>query len=567
MGLGRIGVRKISDDEILRAALEPNSWSVLLEQTDRRSLFDPETAESFAELHSVGKLDFLSLSGDAPSLEGHEFFLALHLICAVLPSIEADESVVKDVVLGLHAKASADLAAGSILDAFGRWVAKRPGQLALLLNQARGGDTGALELLPYLINASTEGALVLEMLQSTDSRAVIGALLALIWKDPSESIRADVATRVLSLSLHRGDDGIARRLLPAAVSVFTGSHEGRLSELLESYGAGSSLVDLHSASEALSRYVRRGSTMHIRQFVGTIEAMVVEHPAGLSAAMSALTNLATTNSLEIAGESIRRLSSNGVPEDLYQAFKANIASIVANRDHAPRVIADWLAYGDVTLLSSLSEVIGIEETPAAALKVDLSGIPPGRWSRAAYAATGWLFTQQFVAVNCLLWILKHSVNSEDRSLAKALLSDVFLKNYGGVYEMLSALERVDIEATGLREILLAEEERLKHLDRLDVPELQPSEQMNLIRRGIDERSFRDADDAVEPTGLMAIIPKTQILYGKTVISPVYQVDEDPVYEEIQMSSLSIQYENPRMLVLDPLKLDMIILNCRHRGLQ
>ncbi|WP_422507246.1 hypothetical protein [Stenotrophomonas sp. GZD-301] len=558
---------KVSDDEILHAALEPNFWRALLDQTDRRSLLDPETAKSLAALHNASMLDLVSLSADAIALEGQEFFFALHLISSFLPSIDADQNAVKDAVLGLHSKASPDLVVSSVLDAFGKWAAKRQGHLDTLINMARGGDAGALELLPQLINASNDDALVARLLQSTDNRVVTGALLALSWKEPSECTRGEIAGRLLALTSRREEDGIARRLLPAAVSVHSGPHESGLSELLAAYEAGGSLADLYSATEALSRYARRGGVAHTRQLIGVIEAAVSNHPAGLPAVLSAFTHLATTKSVAIAGESIRRLSSMGVPEEVRPAFKSIVASIVANRDHAPRVIADWLAYGDIAILSTLSEVIGIEETPATALKVDFSEIPSDRWNRAAYAAAGWLFTNQFVAVNCLLWMLKHSVTAEEKSLPKALLDDVFLKNYGGVFEMLCGLDEADTQAMGLSEVVLGERERLKNLESLDLPELQPSEQMNFIRREIDERSFQAAGDAVEPSALMAIFPTTQILYGTSVISSFNQLDGDPGYREIAMNTFSIQFERPRMLTLDPLKLDMILLKCRKRGLQ
>lgn len=468
------GMSNVSDDEVLRAALEPNFWNALLEQVGRRRLLEPGTAEVLAALHNSARLDLVSLSADAVALEAQEFFLALHLICTVLPSVDADQSAVKEAVLGLHAKASPDLAASSVLDAFGQWAARRQVQLDSLLSMARCGDEGALELLPQLINASNDDALVAELLESTDSRIVTGALIALVWKEAPECSKDQIASRLLTLNSHRAEIGIARRLLPAAVSVLSGSHQDHLTELLGCYEVGGSLADLYSATEALSRYSWRGHATHIRQLIRVIETMVYDHPEGLPAVFSAFTHLATTESAAIAGESIRRLSSIGVPEDLRAQFRSIVASLVANRDHATRVIADWLAYGDIGTLSALSEVIGIEETPTTALNVDFSETPPERWSRAAYAAAGWLFTNQFVAVNCLLWILRHSVNSQDKSLAKALLSDVFLKNYGGVFEMLSSLEEAEIEAIDLSEILLAEKDRLKHLERLNVIELQPN---------------------------------------------------------------------------------------------
>jgi hypothetical protein len=560
-------VSKVCDDAILQAALKPNFWTALLDSIDPKGIFDPGTAESLAALHNAGKLDLVLLFAEAVPLEGREFFLALHLICAALPLIDADHNAVKDAVRGLHAKASPDLAASSILDAFGQWGAKRQGQVDLLLSMASGGDAGALELLPQLINASADHALAVRLLQSTDSRIVAGSLLALTWKEPSECSRDAIAARLLTLGCHREEGEIARRLLPAAMSVLSGSHQEQLSKLLEGYEKGGSLADLYSAIDALSRYAWRGGAAHTRQLIKVIEAIVSDHPEGLPAALSALTSLTATESVALAGESVRRLSLMNISADLRPAFKSLVAAIAADRDHAPRVIADWLAYGDVAILSMLSEVIGIEETPATALKVDFSDIPSDRWGRAAYAAAGWLFTNQFVAVNCLLWILKHSEKPKDKLLAKGLLNDLFLKNYGGVLEMLAALDETDRQAMGLSEILVAERERLKRLERIDVPELQPSEQMSLIRREIDERSFQAVDDAAEPLGLMAIFPMTHVLYGKSVISSFHQLDEDPSYQEMEMNTLSIQFEHPRMLFLDPLKLEMILLNCRQQGLK
>lgn len=558
---------KVSDDEILQATSEPNFWRALLDRTDRRSLSDPETAESLAALHNGSALDLVSLSADAIALEGQEFFIALHLISSVLPSIDADQNAVKDAVLGLHSKAGPDLSSSIVLDAFGKWVAKRQAHLDALINMALGGDAGALELLPQLINASNDDALVARLLQSTDNRVVTGALLALSWKEPSECTKDEIAGRLLALSSRRDEDGIARRLLPAAVSVHSGPNESGLPDLLAAYEAGGSLADLYSAIEALSRYARRGGVAHTRQLIAVIEAGVSNHPAGLPAVLSAFTHLVNTKSVAIAGESIRRLSAMRVLKEVRPAFRSIVASIVADRDHAPRVIADWLAYGGIAILSTLSEVIGIEETPATALDVDFSDIPSDRWNRAAYAAAGWLFTNQFVAVKCLLWMLKHSVTAEEKALPKALLDDVFLKNYGGVFEMLCALDEADTQAMGLSDVILGESERLKNLESLGLPELQPSEQMNFIRREIDERSFQAASDAVEPSALMSIFPMTQILYGTSVISSFNQLDEAPGYRETPMNTLSIQFERPRMSTLDPLKLDMILLNCRNRGIQ
>ncbi|WP_313420105.1 hypothetical protein [Stenotrophomonas sp.] len=556
---------KIGSEDVIAAASKPNFWQSLLGGVSRSALLEPDTAGCIATLHEEGQIDLLMRFPDAMELDGHEFFLAFHLISRILPLIEADENIVMDAVLALHAKASPDLASASILDSFGRWASNRPDKLASMLRNARCGQQSAVELLPQLINASDDDSLALELLQAQDTRVINGALLALTWKVPPEERRNEYAEALLKLASFREERGVSSRLLPAAVSVLSQSHEARLSDLLDHYGSGGSLQDLHSACEGLCRYSLLQKDSLVPQFVNLIEAMLEVYPTEHAVMLSALSNLTYDRVVLISGSSLRRLADKAMPVGLSKVFIAAMSRVLGNRNFAPNVMGDWLAYGGTSLLATLHQVIGIEENPAEALAVDLSQVPPDRWPRAMFAATGWLFTNQYVAVNSILWVLRNSHDSEQIALAKMLLIDVFVKNYGGVLQMLESLEHTDTLTVDIHQELLMERRRLENMRSIDVPELHPSEQMQSIRQEIEARSHQAAGDAIEPEGLLAFIPVTSILYGSSVLSAVHSSSRDAEYREVSMQTLSIQYEEPRMLAQDPLLLDMILLKCREKA--
>lgn len=110
--------------QAIREAISPDP-------VERKSL-----ASDLAVLHNDGTIDlvatFSGLSGAAES--GPEFFLQRHVFEEVLPHLEAPVAQVAQCVQRLYREAGTDMAAGTVLDAFRDFCAKRPERVPAALS-------------------------------------------------------------------------------------------------------------------------------------------------------------------------------------------------------------------------------------------------------------------------------------------------------------------------------------------------------------------------------------------------------------------------------------------------
>lgn len=102
--------------QAIREAISPDP-------AERKSL-----ASDLAALHNEGAIDLIAAFSGLPGAaeSGPEFFLLRHVFEDVLPEVEAPVGQIAECVQRLYREAGTDMAAGTILDAFRDFCAKRP---------------------------------------------------------------------------------------------------------------------------------------------------------------------------------------------------------------------------------------------------------------------------------------------------------------------------------------------------------------------------------------------------------------------------------------------------------
>ncbi|MEM1189667.1 MAG: hypothetical protein AAGI72_14130 [Pseudomonadota bacterium] len=537
-----------------------------------------ELSETLVNLHNNGRIDLVSAFALLTKTDS-EFFLIRNLFDNALPHLSSDVLPVAACVVHLVREAGQDLAAGSTINKYGDFLAADPSRPEESLPIVEA-DADLHSLLPPTLIA---GATVdidtyiqeaLRLIRSEDSLIRVQAVFALgrfPWskdKTPTEEVY-----RALEEIRDAGqDDRLLAETAIAAASFlrFDLAQEDRLLDLVN----GAINQGAEHAVSAAARMIASTDTYSCDRLIGTVlpylKRVQPEHTGTVSQIDYGMYELIKSGHIDPAidtlGEIIELLGSDLDSE----AFQCTFPEIQATSVLLSKVMTRWLFKGTGALCLAAERLAGSGRRENLPVEVDPAELDLSNEASVLYLArkiVGYLFNNPISATSMLLSTMQQAQSSSTRKQVAAILFDPILINYPGEAKRFIDTNRDSCKQEVAEELAAIDSELEKYFKTIrsieDLPELAPPDTHReaYMRHSIREMS-ESMKKAEQKSALLPFIKRKTILYGSSSIAYVQDPSGDSHRTEVAMKSHSIEFELPRMLMLDPIGLEYLLITYR-----
>ncbi|HVF60008.1 MAG TPA: hypothetical protein VNJ70_09395 [Thermoanaerobaculia bacterium] len=557
--------------EAIQAALSPDES----EQT--------KLATDLASLHNEGLVDlidaFAGLTGE--STPGPDFFFLRHVLEELLPELEAPVPKVSRCVLHLYREGGADWAAGTILNAFRDFCAKRADRSQAALAEIEGSPEVLADLLVSVLVAGSvldPPTYVVETIRLSQDASIDlrrRALFALgrlhggqvVWSDENVMRALEHAVEV------EGDGRVLASCIQSAfaLSRHDPANEARWLAVIASALSKGGEIALHAASEVFGLETREVSPELVQLLLEHWAHVDPSNTRTLKNIDRGVAHLLQGNHVE-AGLGFLEDLLRAHPEEIeLSAFRDSVRAIRDNPAFRSKIATRWLIGGEAALCKGLDSIVDVPAGGSLEIEGDsgeLVGVDRIRLVFAARKAIGYLFQQPISATSFLLSLMRQSPDARTRKELEALLLNPLLLNLGG-----SVAEYVArrAEAEG-GEIKAALDRALKALENYiealrsvgEIPAFHPSlEHRDAYHRHFSEKVAQSFKKAEAESVLLQLVHRSVLLYGRKAIHHVFGAEGEIHRMETQLGSHGTEIEVPRMMILDPHGLDFMLRVFRH----
>lgn len=568
--------------EILDHAAKGSLLDAIFNSYGRRWLNDDDpTIIALAELHNAGDIDLLALvtPETVRPFEGPVFFNGQHVFRALISRLQASAEDLMHTVKTLIDAAGQDMAAGLPVDEFAKWCGSDPARPAELLglvdrkvpdadrfltialkNGVAVDRTYFLDRAYSFLQRGTEteqqGAInalgQIEVQGDAEWERLLDSFTALFAEEPSDIIRATLITAVArrlngapTIYQDKLTEFGTNAVLPlgdhtldtaARTIAFHGEHltEALTDALLDALGAinGQNKGTVEILDMAMMKLVERGEAERARRYV----------------------------------EPLLRREDDRIELDQLDSLCYKLQEVGGQT--LDDWVVSWLLDGDRDLCGALDDALFGAGSDEFQFRIDFSGfgLASADYPYLARKAIGTFFLKPSVMTSILVSLLRAAPESADEVVE--LLIDPILINYAGIAETYLkpiAQDQGDPASAAVQRALDGQHAYLEGLRSVGkVPELHPSERERRLEWQRHADSMAEAYRAARQKSVLAsIVTESLILYGTRAVS--WFEDRGPAERrriETPMASISHSFEMPRVEIVDPGGLQMMLLHFR-----
>lgn len=520
--------------------------------------------------HNAGAIDLLSLikSPEFTALEGHRFFEVQHFFNLAIPKLEAKVEDMAAAVAALVAKGGDDLAAYQPNAAFVEWCRADLSRARQLVEAAKAGLSFGVQFLTFALTAGNFVDEATNFVRNyADGRRISGvaALGRMNLSDPSFASNLFAS---LSFALDAdGDDVLTANVLSAAADVAKKGNQWALPRFLDIVSRAAERggpQTLFSSARVIWQYAPELTESSINALLIALERVNPIHKGIIRELDLALRKLLDTPYSHKAVEFVARIlgDSDQLKLSEFESFQRSLLS----SPQFPQVFVDWLVSGQRLLCEGLYALF--RGTDRSERPIDVS-LPASSLSSLDQVflcrkCIGYFFLQPVIAGSVLVSVLR-SCDQVTAGVVTTLLFDPLLVNYGGaLVDYLRAIATDDPAQNYVQDALKRGEEYLLGLKRIGlVKELFPSEhERQLEHFRFSDEARRAHKAAMQQSIFYNLVHRSVLLYGRKSLAYV-PVDGDrakPV--EMELKPLSVSMELPRMEIIDPVGLDIMLRTFR-----
>lgn len=256
------------------------------------------------------------------------------------------------------------------------------------------------------------------------------------------------------------------------------------------------------------------------------------------------------------------IKNNGLKVSDFQHLDHELMKEV-NSDFLNRIVTKWFLMGDIQLCCALYDVITKGDRDRTELSIDESALPltDNEFLFLVRKTVGWLFYTPVAAISFLLSIIPHT-NADLKTQITQLLYDPLLLSYTGKGKdfLMKKIENTDISTQALIKLILSDLERYQadFKDIKLVKELRVSQkEVNIYWQDFEEKMSQSMSEARKGSIVDLIATTQTILYGNDVVTSSTLGNENQRIKNT-MHSVRYPYEVPKMSVIDPEGLDMML---------
>jgi hypothetical protein len=552
--------------DAIRAALSPD-------RNERMKL-----ASDLASLHNEGLVDLIDAFGalTGKSESGRGFFLLLHVFEEFLPKLEASVPKLIRCVLHLYREAHANMAAGTILDAFQKFCSRRADRSRAALAEIEANPEVLGDLLVPVLTAGSEAdppTYVVEAIRlSRDSNINVRrrALFALGRLHGGQVIWANedvVRTLEHAVETEDDDEVLASTIESAfALSRHDAANESRwVAAIAGALSKGGEIV-LHAASEVFGFQTRELSPEFLELLLERLAHVNPSDKRTLNNIDYGVAHLLQCDRVEAGLRFLEDLLRAHHKEIELSDFDDAVRAIRENPALRSKVATRWLIGGQAALCEGLDSIVDAPMSSSPELEGDaneLAGVEPVQFVFAVRKAIGYLFLKPTSATSFLLSLMRQSPDAKVRKDLEGLLLNPLLLNFSGSVAKYVA-RRAESE---VEEVKAAVDRALKNLEAYldalrsvgDIPALHPSlEHRDAYHRHFSEVVAQSFKKAQAESVLLQLVNRSVLLYGRKAVHHVFGPEGEIKRMETQLGGHGTEFEVPRMTILDPHGLEIML---------
>ncbi len=534
-----------------------------------------------ADLHNAGEIDLLGVitTEVVERHTGANFFDGQHLYERLIPKITGSVREMVRVVETFRVGGGNDMAAGLHIDKFAKWCGDDPSRPAELLALI---DEGCAEANGYLIIAIKNGVAVdrtrfvdraYSFLESGTEQQRWDALSALGQIGMSDEADWDRLFEALETALAVNPADTFRAYFLSAIGERLKDAPAERVGALETM-AGLALSDggehtLHSASRLLAFYPEPLSAALKARMLKALSEVDAGSQGTIGLLDIALSKMVKTGQVV----EVRQLAEALVRREEGAVKLGRLASTVrAVVEHPEDALADWvvswLLNGDHALCTAMDRVMFGAGREEWLLRIDFSryGLRDAEYPYLARKVVGSFFLKPMLMSSLLSSLLRTAPEGVSAEVEEVFIDPV-LQNYAGSTRNLLipiSEDATDPAAPAVARAIAAQDSYLERLRAPgSVPELWPSERERQLEWERHTDSISEAMRKARRNSIFAqIATESVILYGKRAVSWVESAGDEPRRMETAMRSISTSFEMPRVDVVDPVGLQLMLLSFR-----
>lgn len=566
--------------EILAHAANGSLLHAIFHDYGRRGLDNSDpTIAMLGELHNHGEIDLLGIvtRDSIQAFQGQVFWGGQQVYLALISRLQGPAEALLNVAQILIEAAGQDMAAGMPVEEFSKWCRSEPSRPKELLNLVDRKVPHADRFLtiaikqgvavdrPYFLDRAygflTNGS-------ETEKQAALNALGQIRCQNDAEWNRLVAAFS----GLVRADDAIRSPLITAVARRLKDAPLGRRDELT---GLAVAAVEQHGDYSLDTA---------ARTLAFDPEHLPEELIDALLEALLAINgqNKGTVEMLDLA---LMKLVQNGHAgrarhyldhilrreEDRIELEQLDSLSYTL-RNTGGQVLEDWIVAwlldGDYELCRAMNDALFGAGSDEFVFRIDFArfSLAETDYPYLARKAIATFFLKQSIMASLLVSLLRTAPAGATNAIVD-LLIDPILINYGGITdEYLKPISEDggDPAQVAVQRALAGQQAYLEGLNSIGkVPELHPSERERQLEWQRHSDSMAEAWRAARKKSIFAqIATESLILYGTRAVSWFKDFTDEQRRIETTMKSISHSIEMPRVEIVDPTGLQMMLLHFR-----
>ncbi len=566
--------KEISIKEQLLEAYQSGDFLDALYHTGLSSDLEEDClAQELASLHNEGSINLVDSFSELKKADsGFMFFSIRAMFEKALPDLASDVSPVVNCVRHLVREAGQDLAAGTTVDYFIKFLAADPDRLeeSLAITKA---NPELSDLLPATLIAGANLDFtrylgeVLRLIKSENIDTRKQAIFSLSRFDWDEE---NAPTEEVYLALEQVRDSYSDDDLLAATARTAASflkhdqkQEKRLVDLIDSAIAKGGDQAIWVASSLLTYADEHMPDALIARLLQHLKRVNAEHNGTIDQIDHGIQRLIAIGKINTAIEFLEEIVEEKGKDLEPSAFDSTLHDIQRNPELLNKATTRWLLNGNAALCRAAEFLIGSGRRDNFPVEADPAEIDASNMNEVIFLArkiTGHFFMNSVSAASMLLSLLQLAQDNMTRTQVGKLLMDPILMNFPGEARSFVNGKKDSCSAEVqevLRQIDVALEEYFDALrSNEDLPELLPSDaQREAYQRHSAREMAESFKEAEMKSVFLGLVTKQTLLYGRSSITYVQDGQGTAHRQEVPLQEHSIEFEIPRILQLDPLGLE------------
>ena len=496
------------------------------------------------------------------STSGRPFFRGMSLLCELIPLLDVATRDLMKLVAALVRLAEADSAGNQPYTAFRKWCRGDPGRIRAVLDDARDGDTLAIEHLGPALEAGASSADAMSFVKDGPGYEAQAAAATALSRMTLNYESATTAVRLLSqVSIEAENEFLrnnallssfavlgkvsglpradAKQALDRAVSQTNENTLDALSTLLWNQGENLELDEVRSVLTALTS-VSHNRPKILERIDFSVTGLI---RGGFFAPLSALIS-----------ELIKR-SGGKIRFDTFAIFREELVGGDIRR--LSKFTVDSFMEGDPYVCASLAAIISTSSGSTKIFELHSEDLPvnPEDQLFVCRKCVGFLFHSPVTVASLLVAIIRHGDSSISRQICDLLYNPLLISFEGDLRRYLDDIGQLETESIAplISEVIDRKQQILKNLDGIEsLVEMHPTESQRQIERVRWNRQMTQSmEKGMKKSVLHGLVSKQYLLYGTSSSSYIDDPSGDIRRIDMELGAHSFSFEFPSLEVVDP----------------